>query len=325
MKKFACLLLCAMLCLGTFSGCGTTVPDVRSDTLNIVTTVFPLYDWIKNIVGDIDGVELTMLMDSGVDLHSYQPTVDDMVRISQCDLFVYVGGESDKWTKDALSGEAKEGRVALNLMQALGSAAREEEQVEGMEGEEAEEEEAEDEGPEYDEHIWLSVRCASTLCGSICEALCGLDPDNRDAYEANTAVYREKLDELDVAYAEAVASGNRDTLLFADRFPFRYLTEDYGLHYYAAFLGCSAETEASFETVAFLAAKTDELGLRCLMKLEGGDGKLCRTVQQATQTKDQQILTMDSLQSVTAKDLESGISYLSVMEKNLEVLRQALA
>ena len=321
MRKGLGLLLCALLCLGLLSGCQSAVPAQSGDRLRIVTTTFPLYDWTRQILGaDSDRAELTMLMDNGVDLHSYQPTVDDMVRISQCDLFVFVGGSSDGWARDTLSGAANEGRITVDLLQTLGSAAKEEEQVEGMQGEE---EEA-GEGPEYDEHVWLSLRNASVLCRAICDALCRLDPENRAAYEANTEAYLAKLDALDAEYAAAVEAGNRDTLLFADRFPFRYLTDDYGLQYYAAFLGCSAETEASFETVAFLAAKTDELGLRCLLKLEGSDGALCRTVQQATQSKDQQILTVDSLQSVTSRDLQSGISYLSVMEKNLEVLKQAL-
>ena len=220
--------------------------------------------------------------------------------------------------------------VVIDLLDALGDAVKEEEVVEGMEAEhdhdhEDHEEDHEEEGPEYDEHVWLSLKNAQTLCRAIAGGLAEADGDNADRYEQNAEAYCDKLKALDEDYAKAVQDGTAKTLLFADRFPFRYLADDYGLNYYAAFTGCSAESEASFETIVFLAGKVDELGLGTILQIESADGSIARTVVENTKTKDQQILTLDSLQSVTASEVEAGTTYLSVMESNLEVLRQALA
>ena len=299
-----------------------------NDGPKIVTTIFPEYDWVMNLLGDNPaGASVTMLLDSGIDLHSYQPTVEDIMEISNCDLFIYVGGESDAWVADALQEAVNPDMVVINLLDALGDKAKEEEIVEGMEGEEEEEGEGEEEeeGPELDEHVWLSLRNASFLCGSIEEALETVDADNKETYQSNLAAYTEKLTALDQQYEAAVSEGNQDTLLFGDRFPFRYLADDYGLSYYAAFVGCSAETEASFETIAFLAQKVDELSLTKVMTLEGSDCRIAETIVQSTQNKDQQILSLNSLQSITAKDVEEGASYLNIMESNLETLKEALA
>ena len=289
----------------------------------IVTTVFPVYDWCREILGsEADGADLVMLLDSGVDLHSYQPAAADLIRIADCDVFVYVGGESDAWAEDALKNGANPGMIVVDLLASLGSRAVEEELAEGMEREEHEEEDGEE--TEYDEHIWLSLKNASVLTDVLAEAFAAADPDRADAYRANAAAYRSRLDALDGAYEEAVKAGNRNTLLFADRFPFRYLTEDYGLGYYAAFSGCSAETEASFKTVAFLAEKADALGLGSICRIESSDGSVARTVRENTAAGDQKILVFDSLQSVTAAGVKEGVRYLSVMEANLAVLKEAL-
>ena len=261
-----------------------------------------------------------MLLDSGVDLHSYQPTVDDIVKISNCDLFLYVGGESDGWVDDALKNAPNKERKVIRLLDVLGDSAKAEETVEGMQEEEHDHEEE----AEYDEHIWLSLKNAQVLVAAISEALQESDPARKDTYAANAAAYAEKLSALDGEYRAAVDSGKYKTLLFGDRFPFRYLADDYGLDYYAAFPGCSAETEASFETISFLAKKADELKLPCVLTIEGTQHKIAETVVQNTAQKNQQILTMDSMQAVTANDAASGVSYLSVMEKNLSVLKKAL-
>ena len=306
MKKTVAFLLAALLILG-LCACGGTVSDTKTDSkkLQIVTTIFPIYDWVSAVTAGTDA-EITMLLDSGVDL-----------------LFLYVGGESDGWVEDALKTAANKNMTVLDLMEVLGDLVKEEETVEGME--ETEEEDDEEEGPEYDEHIWLSLKNAAVLTDRIAEALAGKDPAHAGTYRANAAAYAEKLRALDEAYAKAVADASVKTLLFGDRFPFRYLCDDYGLAYYAAFSGCSAETEASFETVAFLAGKVDELGLGAVLTIEGTDHRIAETIVQNTRTKDQRILTLDSLQSVTAKDVQSGASYLAIMEQNLSVLREALA
>ena len=278
---------------------------------------------MREILGDkADHAEVTMLLDNGVDLHSYQPTADDIIKISDCDLFIYVGGESDGWVEDALKEATNKEMQVINLLDVLGEQVKEEEVVEGME---AEEEESEDEDePEYDEHVWLSLKNAETLCNAITDALEEIDPANKDAYATNAASYLEKLAALDGEYQTVVDNAARKTVLFGDRFPFRYLVDDYGLSYYAAFAGCSAETEASFETISFLAGKVDELRLPCVLTIEGAQHKIAETIVQNTAEKNQSILTLDSMQSTTSTDVANGTTYLSVMESNLDVLKQAL-
>ena len=328
MKKKIAILIAAMLTAGCLSACGTAAAGDDTDRINIVTTIFPEYDWVMNILGSNPAdAEVTMLLDNGVDLHSYQPTADDIMKASTCDLFIYVGGESDEWVEDVLRGSTNKDMVVINLLDVLGDQAKEEELVEGMQEEddhESHEEEHSEEGPEYDEHVWLSLRNAAVLTKSISEALQKIDGNNAKVYQDNADAYIAKLNELDKKYEDAVSSAAVKTLLFGDRFPFRYLTDDYGLSYYAAFVGCSAETEASFETITFLAGKADELSLHSVMTIEGNDHKIAETIIQNTAAKDQQILTMDSLQSTTAKDAENGTTYLGVMESNLAVLEDAL-
>ena len=321
MQKRISFFLYLALLLGLLSGCGGA-PAANADRLSVVTTIFPEYDWVRQILGDkADGVDLTMLLDNGVDLHSYQPTADDMVKISTCDLFIYVGGESDEWVEDALAEAVNQDMVVIDLLDVLGDAVKEEEVVEGMQDED---DEGGEEETEYDEHVWLSLRNAAVLCEEIAAQLGRLDAANADAYATNAAAYIEKLSALDRQYAAVVDAAPRKTLLFGDRFPFRYLTDDYGLDYYAAFVGCSAETEASFETVVFLANKVDELGLNTVLTIESSDGKLARTIIENTAAASARILQMDSMQSATARDVTSGATYLGAMENNLKVLKEAL-
>ncbi len=326
MKRVLGVVLSTLLMLGLLSGCSNAsgTDKFSSDTgkLQIVTTIFPEYDWTMNVLGEkSDAYEVTLLVDNGTDLHSYQPTPEDILKISSCDIFVYVGGESDEWVEDALAQAVNPDLVAINLLDVLGDSAKEEEIVEGME---AEEEEEEEEGPEYDEHVWLSLKNASLFVDAITEAVCTKDEANKDIYESNAASYKENLSSLDKQYEETVAGAKRNTLLFADRFPFRYLTEDYGLNYYAAFIGCSAETEASFSTISFLCDKTNELELPAVIVIDGSDEEIAKTIILNSASKDKNILTLDSMQSVALKDIKNGMTYLSIMEKNLEVLKEAL-
>lgn len=302
-----------------------TPSDTVDDKIKVVTTIFPEYDWVKEIAGDnISNMELTMLLDNGVDLHSYQPTADDIMKISDCDLFIYVGGESDAWVDDALKEAVNKDMKVINLLDVLGDTVKEEEVVEGMEAEEEEEEETGEEEPEYDEHVWLSLKNAKVLCQTIAEDLSEIDKTNADSYMANVQAYTQNLDTLDSQYQEAVDAASQKTLLFGDRFPFRYMVDDYGLSYYAAFVGCSAETEASFETITFLAQKVDELGLKNILTIEKSDQKIAQTIIENTKDKNQGILTLDSMQSTTSEDVKNGTTYLSIMESNLDVLKEAL-
>ncbi len=323
-------------------------PSSKSgDRIKIVATTFPIYDWTREVIGNLTNkADLVLLQQSGADLHSYSPSASDLRKIAASDLFVFVGGESDEWTERALAQAGNPRRRTLNLVKALGESAKEEKVVEGMEhhhhhhGEAHHDEDHHDKGHEHDdkhehhdhdedheheidEHVWLSLRNAVTLVKAIAEELSAVDPDNASAYRANAKAYCAKLAALDGEYSKAVAAAKRKTLLVADRFPFRYLADDYGLTYFAAFAGCSAESEASFKTIAFLAKKVDELKLPVILTIEGAQHKIAETVIRTTQGKNQRILTMDSLQSTSGKAAEST-RYLEVMTRNLETLKAAL-
>lgn len=297
---------------------------------HIVATVFPQYDWLCQIIGDNPGhLQLTLLLADGTDMHSYQPSVDDMVQLLNCDLFVCLGGESEQWAREALRGsEVRQ----LSLLEALGEAAQAEETVEGMQqmglfgGHEHGHDEHDHAEPEveYDEHVWLSLRNAEVLCRALADELGKIDPANATVYEANAEAYIQQLAELEAEYQAVVQAAERRTLLFADRFPFRYLAADYDLSYYAAFSGCYADAEASFATITFLAGKVDELGLDCVLTLEKSDERLARAVIQCTEAQNQHILALDSMQSVTLQEAAAGANYLDIMRANLAVLRQAL-
>ncbi len=307
---------------------------VSGDKISIVCTTFPQYDWVNNIIGKKSNrFDTTLLLNNGVDMHSYQPTIRDIAIAGSGDLFIYVGGESDTWVSDALKEAKNKDLKAINLMAVLGDSIKEEEIVEGMqegkgflghshkEGEEADDVEEE---PEYDEHIWLSIRNAEVLVKNIAQEIAQLDEKNAKIYEKNAANYIKKLDKLDKQYATIIQNGKYKAILFGDRFPFRYLADDYHLKYYAAFVGCSAETMAGFETVTFLSKKVDELHLPVILTIENSDGRIAESIRTNTRTKNQQILVMNSLQSVTKEQLLDGITYLKVMRENLSVLSEAL-
>lgn len=324
-KKILLFTITFICCLILLTGCkqASDMPSV-SDTdqrISIVCTTFPQYDWIRNILGgESDAFRLTLLLDTGVDSHSYQPSARDIALISSADIFIYTGGESDQWVEDILKEPFNPDIQAVSLLAALGDAAREEEMIEGMQerwhyGEEEE---------EYDEHVWLSLRNAAFYVRFLSGIISGLDGAHAALYTENANNYIALLNDLDLQYEQAVSAAKSDILLFGDRFPFRYLTEDYGLRYYAAFPGCSAETEAGFDTVTFLSGKLDELHLKTILVIEHSDTRIAETIRQNTASRNQNILELNSIQSVTKTDLKSGFTYLGAMRDNLEILKQAL-
>jgi len=332
------LAMASVLTVSAFCGCGASRMAADSDqkggsvpqnaanaaAYSIVCTTFPQYDWIRNIIGDdSDKFQLTMLLDQGTDLHSYQPTAEDIAKIADADMFVYVGGESDGWVESALKEATNKDMKVVNMLDTLGTAVKVEEVVPGMQAEEEEETE-EGEGPENDEHVWLSLRNVVTLTDVLSENIQEIDPANKEDYVENAGKYVDKLNDLDGRYALTISKGRRQAILFGDRFPFRYMADDYGLTYYAAFVGCSAESEASFETITFLAQKVDDLKLPVILTIEGADHNIAESIKNATESKNQEILTMNSMQSVTAEAVADGETYLNVMEDNLNVLSQAL-
>ncbi len=320
-------------------GCSKKNISVNQD-ISIICTTFPLYDWMKNIIGDNDSVKLDLLVDSGVDVHSYNPTPKDVVDVSICDLFVCSGGVSENWVKDILSQTENKSLKVLNLIEFLEDQNRilctpDGKEVSGSDfcevdfgvhnenHEEAHCHHYHDEHSD-DEHIWLSLKNAILVCNYMCEQLCLIDSENADSYRRNTENYVLKLSNLDSEFEKVSKAGTRKTLLFADRFPFVYLTNDYKIDVFAAFVGCSAETEASFETIAFLTNKVDELNLPCLIVLENSSDKIANTIIKNSKNKNQEILILNSIQSCTQKQIEDGLSYFDVMCDNLEVLQKAL-
>ena len=362
-RRVVSFVLIAAMTLGLTACSGGNVKEAQGNKYKIITTIFPEYDWVREIVGQghlsadksaAEDYDITMLLDNGVDLHSFQPTAADIANISTCDMFIYVGGESDGWVDDALKEATNKDMIVIDLMDVLKDVVKEEEVVEGMEAEDEDhdheaadedhdhedadedhdhdhEDEDHEEGHhheegeiEYDEHVWLSIKNSMTICEYIADKLTQLDSEHADVFKTNLEEFNGKLSELDNEYKSAVESAKVNTILFGDRFPFRYLTDDYGLNYYAAFVGCSAETEASFETIIFLAGKVDELGLGAICTIENSDQKIANTIKENTKTGDQEILTLNSLQSITSKEVQEGACYYSTMKDNLEVLKKAL-
>lgn len=364
MKKISfCSLLLSVLMAAIFSlvACNNSDKKPVQTRLSIVTTIYPEYAWVKEILGTrADSVDLTLLMKNGVDLHSYKPTAQDIAKIASADMIVYVGGESDEWIKDALEATPKKGRSEVNLMEALGDRVKAEEVVEGMQAEEehhhgehaeehehhehhdehAEEHEHHDEHKEHaeehhhhdheeevenDEHVWLSLKNAEILVQKIAAELTKMEPAHASLYTENANMYVTKLQLLDNEYRTVVENSSRKTILFGDRFPFRYMVDDYGIKYYAAFVGCSAESEASFETIAFLAGKMDSDSLPAIFTIEKGNNKIASAILAASKnSKNAEILTINSMQSVTEQQINEGIDYLYIMQTNLDVLKKAL-
>lgn len=367
MKKRISMAICLVLIIGILAGCNakTNSEDKSEHKLKIVTTIFPVYDWVREMVGEnMDKVDLTMLVDNGVDLHSYKPTAEDVKKITDCDMLVYVGGESDEWIEDILEDNAKKDIKVVNLMKVMGDNAKTEEVVEGMEvskhnhGHEGAEhhedgddhdhdgdahhEDADDhdhdghdedmdeehdhdhDEPELDEHVWLSLRNAKLLSNAIATELAALDSDNKQVYSENAVKFGRKLDALDKEYKEVVQNSKTKALVFGDRFPFRYLVDDYGIKYSAAFVGCSAETEASLNTIIFLSKKVDEQKLSSVMTIEGNNHGIAKTIVDNTKDKNAKILVLDSMQSTTGEDVKAGAKYIDIMQKNLEILKEAL-
>ena len=322
MKKRIIAALCSIcLVFVCLTGCNTAKEETSKEKTatagkTVIATTYAVYDWVKNVIGDSSGITLKYLVDSNVDLHSYQPSADDIIEYQSADLIICIGGESEEWISQLSLDNTK----VVSLINYV--SAKEEEIIEGMQGEEPEESEQEDEGPEYDEHIWLSLINAKACVNTIEEKLSEIDSNNEANYKANAENYINQLDTLDAEYKKAAEIATVKTLLFGDRFPFRYLIDDYGLSYYAAFIGCSAESEASFETIAFLAEKVDELGLKVICVISQ-DHEIANSIINTTKSKDQTIVEFNSMQSISNNEADS-LSYISIMEGNLTAFKTAL-
>lgn len=320
MKRTICFILATVFLIACFAGCNHRG---EKKGFEIVCTVFPIYDWVKNIIGeDTENISVTLLVKNGTDPHSYTPSPADIAKISSCDMIFYVGGESDLWVGEVINEKTNKNMVPFKLLELLGDRAFVTDEHHHHEHDH--DHEHEHTANAYDEHVWLSLKNAAFLCERISEVLCANLEEHSEEIEVNAKGYIEKIVALDADYTSAVASAQRDTVVFADRFPFGYLFEDYGLNYFAAFSGCSADSEASFETVTFLAKKIDELDIACVFILENSDRALAETIISSSASKSAEILVIDSMQSINAAKIgEAG--YLSIMENNLSVLKTALS
>lgn len=272
--------------------------------ISVVCTVFPQYDWIRELTSGLeDKYEITLLTKNGVDIHSYQPSADDIIKLNESDLVVYTGGESDAWVKEYVNGMS--GKTAINMLEAVGDNAL-----------------YDHEEQEPDEHTWLSLDNAEEICEELADALEILDPSGKEIYEQNKELYEAELELLDLAYKLIGKNPLHNTVVVADRFPFRYMMDEYDIKYFAAFSGCSAETEASFETVKMLTEQAEKVP--AVLVTDNGNLKLAETVVSNTSDKSKPIISLNSMQSVTSEEIDGGITYLSVMKDNLEVLKQAL-
>lgn len=317
LRLAAVALLCATLCL-SFSGCSNKEDDGEID---IICTIFPLYDWVRSIVGDSENVNVRLMVKSGADMHSFQPSFEDVADIKTADAVIYVGGESDDWVGESIP---KDGRgIKLTRLSDIRLYEVSDEYIAQANAHENEKStENHNHSISFDEHLWLSVNNARVACNAICELLCELDGDNAQKYRDNLSAYIQQLDTLDASLSELGEYADTP-LIFADRFPFAYLFEDYGISYYAAFEGCSADASADFETVIRLAKKADELNSSFILTTESSNGQLARSVVEATADKNAEILSLDSMQSVSGKDTETA-SYVKIMESNIATLQRIL-
>ena len=338
MKKYLVLFLIFVFVFTSCQKKSAETERAEAGKVTVLATVFPVYDWARNLAAGSESVSVDLLLKDGVDLHSYQPSAADIVKISTADIFIYVGGESDTWVATALKNAGNENQIVINLMEVLKGFVKEEEVVEGMQTEEDEHDhsgeeahDSEDERShaleiaqhthdevEYDEHVWLSLNNAIASSNEIARALMEKDESNAQIYMANLVSYVQALSSLKEAYANEFGG---KTIIVCDRFPFRYLTDEFGLNYYAAFVGCSAETEASFETIAFLAKKCEELNASAVFVTESADKKIARTVISSANRGEIPIITLDSMQSTTQKQANKGADYLEIMRANLEALK----
>ena len=310
MRKLLGFLLLAALLLG---GCAAGNTGGAGDKVKVTVSAFPEYDFVRAVAGDL--AEISLLLPPGAEAHSYEPTPQDMARLNACRVFVYGGGESDVWLDRVLDSQGREGKTILSLMDCC--ALREEEVQEHMTVEEEEEEEE----TEYDEHVWTSPKNAMAIVKAVRDALSQADPKNKAAYEANAAAYLEKLEGLDASLRELVKGAKRKLLVFGDRFPFLYFVREYGLEYAAAFPGCSSSTDVNPATLARLIDLTEEEGIPVVFKVDFSAGKIADTIAEATGAK---VLTLWSAHNVSRDAFQAGETYLSLWEKNLEALKEAL-
>ena len=299
------ILLCALILMGAAAGCGA-----KNEKITVLCTVFPIYDWVKNVVGDSETVEVKLLVSDGADLHSFQPTAKDAIAIGSADLVVRVGGTDDSFVNELV----KNGKgIDLRLIEADGVTVRET-------AHSSEHSHGDGHNHPTDEHIWLSLKNAAACVRAISNTLSELDPDRAEDYRKRAEDYAAELSTLDREYADAFSGTDKPKMVFADRFPFVYMTADYGVEYEAAFEGCTTDAEAGFDTVLRLSDRLDEWSCRYIFVTETSDGRLAEAVCGLKKDRRTEILVLNSLQSVSSSDVSKGVTYIEIMRENLAVI-----
>ncbi|MBQ9940035.1 MAG: zinc ABC transporter substrate-binding protein [Clostridia bacterium] len=319
MKNVKGILLCFLFALSvvTFISCENN-STYENDDVTIICTAYPQYDWIRQIIGDCNNdINLVLLLKGGNDIHSYQPSAEDIMRISQCSMVVALGTESEKWIYDTVENNPSNNTIVVSLIEELGDNAIHSNSEHYHNGQETIHH-----TEDVDEHVWISYKNAGVLCEVVCKYIIGLDNENREEYTNNLNVYLEKLQKADEEFKNKIEQTKSDTLIFADRFPFRYFIEDYGLNYLAAFEGCSADCEVSFETLISLSECVDLTGANAVFTVDNSDGKIANTVIENTKSKNAQILNLNSMQYFSNEMYDT--SFLSVMAENSEKIIKAL-
>ncbi len=318
-KKSILMIVISVLMMILFVACDkndekTTTANNQSKKINVVTTIFPIYDFVRQIAGD--QVNLTMLLPPGAESHSYEPTPQDIIKIHNSNLFLYVGGDSDAWVNSILKSTNKDKMNIMTLMDCVTTV--EEESVEGMQAEEDEEKGAD---PELDEHVWTSPKNAILIVKKITNQLCKIDSSHSKVYKSNSDAFIQKLTKLDQEIKYVVDHSHRKEIIVGDRFPFRYFVDAYGLKYYAAFPGCSTDTEPSAATVSFLIDKVKEDKIPVIFHIELSNEQMCDSISKATGAKKE---LLNAVHNVTKDDFKAGVTYLDLMERNVKILKEAL-
>lgn len=313
--------LLALVLAASLTACGQP-PLPEDGKTQVVCTLFPYYDFARQIGGG--DVDVTLVVPAGRETHSFEPTPMDVIRISQADVFIYNGGESEQWVADILDAAGEDIPCVLSMMDA--AELHEEELVEGMQsGTSAHDHHDHDEDEEeieYDEHIWTSPVTAMALCRAITDGLCQADPDHADSFRARLADYLAALETLDGTFRQIVAEGSRDLLVFGDRFPLLYFCREYGLDYRAAFHGCAGDTEPSLATLKYLIDLVNEQHIPVVYTIELSSRKVAKAI---AETTGAQVRTFHSCQTVSRAEFDAGVTYLQLMEANADVLREGLS
>ena len=321
-RRFGARLMAVVLAAGiaaaAATGCAVKQEEPDDGKLKIVTTIFPQYDFVRAIAADTGAVNVRMLLSPGEEVHSYEPTPLDIKEIQNCDLFIYVGAENDVWVDRILENMGDKRPETLRLVDLTETVA--EESVEGMMEEKGHDHE-ESREEEADEHVWTSPVKAAEITEAIAQKMAELDPANADDYLANAQDYEAKILDLDAQFRQIAENAERKILVFGDRFPIRYFAEEYGLDYFAAFPGCSSESEPSASTLAFLIDKVREEQIPVVFSIEFSNGNIARAICESTGAVQR---TYNSCHNVTKEQMENGATYVSLMSENLEAVREAL-